>query len=61
VTDKRFKRYVGACVVQILCGLGLALSDTAAQPWIGFCGFVMAAAGAAQIGVIVWSRRRNYN
>jgi hypothetical protein len=31
VTEKRFKRYVGACIVQILCGLVLALIDTAGQ------------------------------
>jgi hypothetical protein len=64
VTDKRFKRFVAACVVQILCGLGLALSVTAGQAWIGFLGFLgflMAATGGAQIAFIVWSRRRNSN
>ena len=61
MTDKRFKRFVAACVVQILCGLGLALSVTAGQAWIGFLGFLMAATGGAQIAFIVWSRRRNSN
>jgi hypothetical protein len=61
VTDKRFKRWVAACVVQILCGLGLALSVTAGQAWIGFLGVLMAATGGAQIAFIVWSRRRNSN
>lgn len=58
MTDKRFKLYVVACVVQILCGLGLALSATPGHAWIGFG---MAAAGGTQIAAIVWSRRRNYS
>jgi hypothetical protein len=56
VTDKRFKRFVGACVVQILCGLGLGLSTTASPQWMGF---LIAACGASEIVIFGWSRRRN--
>jgi hypothetical protein len=53
VTDKRFKRFVGACVVQILCGLWLGWNTS--PQWVGF---LMAALGALQIAVQGWSRRR---
>jgi hypothetical protein len=55
VTDKRFKLFVGACILQILGGLGLGLSTTASPQWVGF---LIAACGAAEIVVFGWSRRR---
>jgi len=58
VTDKRFNVLVGICVVQVLCGFGLAWDASAGQRWIGF---LIAALGALQIAVQWWSRRRNSN
>ena len=58
MTDKRFKRFVGACVVQILFGLGLGLSTSASPKWVGF---LIAACGASEIVIFGWSRRRNSN
>ena len=58
MTDKRFKRFVAACVVQILCGLWLGLSTTARPQWVGF---LIAACGASEIVIFGRSRRRNSN
>jgi hypothetical protein len=58
VTDKRFKLFVGVCILQILCGLGLGLSNTGASQWMGF---LVAACGASEIVIFGWSRRKNPN
>ena len=58
VTDKRFKRFVGVCAVQILCGLELGLSTTGTSQWMGF---LVAACGASEIVIFGWSRRRKSN
>ena len=58
VTDRHFKFFVGVCVVQILCGLGLAWGGTARQQWGGF---LIAGVGALEIAIFGWSRWRNSN
>lgn len=58
MTDKRFRVFVGVCVVQILCGLGLALGGSAGPEWVGF---LIAVLGGLQIAVFGWSRWKHSN
>lgn len=57
MTDKNFKVFVGVCVAQILCGLGLAwASTTTIQLSLGL---LFAAIGALEFAVFWRARRQN--